>query len=636
MDKKTSKRNHIKKKENHRIHFIQCALLLLISIFLFFSFFSFLYHWKCDQSQLDGILDYEIIVENIMGKIGAYLSHVFIHCGIGISAFFIPILLFLTGGKILFHKEKWMNNLFYKSIIYTFIFFSIWTPLASYLLFPKKGILMGIFGFEWGGILKNFFGKLGLSLLMITSIILYFILIWHLHSHVKKKIKIIEKQIHNQFRFSFSKNKHSHEFKKNKGNKQQIKNIHVLFTKDQNSWINHVHDMQIHLESNKKKIGQILNYYNISISQIHAIAGPNVTVYEIHPNIKTRISKIKNLEQEIALRLSVPSIRILAPIPGKGTIGLEIPNSKRYPLHIKDIFISEEIEKKSQNMELPISLGKTVFNELFMIDLYEMPHLLIAGSTGQGKSIGLHVILTFLLSQKTPEEIKLILIDPKKVEMSVYRNISPSYFAQIPNTINPIITNSHETEKVLHSVCKEMDQRFALLEKYRVRNIQEYNKIPFHHHTPTNLPYIIMVIDEFSDLICSLKTKNIERYITRLAQLSRAVGIHLILSTQRPSVDVITGIIKSNFTARIAFKVSSQIDSRTILDCSGAEKLLGKGDLLFSNKNELIRVQCPLINLEDIQKIVHHYGNIYAKKKKYLLPKPDVCAMDSSIRFNQG
>ncbi len=287
---------------------------------------------------------------------------------------------------------------------------------------------------------------------------------------------------------------------------------------------------------------------------------------------------------------------------------------------MKDILFSEESDKKSYKKELPIPLGKTIFNEIFIIDLVDMPHLLVAGSTGQGKSVGLNVMIIFLLYKKNSENIKFILIDPKKVELSIYKKISKSYFATLPNSKDTIITNLHRVKNILNSLCKEMEKRYVILEKYQVRNIKEYNI----KHKKKHLPYIVLIIDEFADLSLSFKEKKIETYITRLAQLARAVGIHLILATQRPSVDVITGLIKSNFTARISFRVSSKIDSITILDCAGAEQLIGKGDLLFSNNNELIRLQCPFMDLSDIQKVVDFYGKKNHNKKEYFLPKPDI------------
>ncbi|WP_185855814.1 FtsK/SpoIIIE family DNA translocase [Blattabacterium cuenoti] len=625
------------KKNKYIIETIFGFFLLGKSIFLFLSFFSFLFHWKNDQSQIYNLFDKDIVAENILGKIGAKISHFFIHCGIGISAFFLPLLFFFSGLRILFGFQE----LLYKSITYKFFFFSIWLPITFYLIAPDYGILSGVFGFEIGNFLINLFGKVGVGILVTTSILLYSIIIFRISTPelkngiqhtfnfnvvstiffniknflIKKKIKNAKIQIHNSKFFSFKKKK-----KKN--------DIHeILSYKDKNecsSLENRIRmENQKDLENNKKKIVQVLNYYKIDVCKIKTTIGPTITLYEIFPKVGVRISKIKNLENEIALNLSALRIRIIAPIPGKGSIGIEVPNNKCFPIYMKNILFSEESFKKSQDMELPISLGKTVYNEVFIIDLAKMPHLLIAGSTGQGKSVGLNAIIIFLLYKKNPEEIKFVLIDPKKVELSIYKKISQSYFAILPNSSNldPIITNIHEIKNVLNSLCKEMDKRYAILEKKMVRNIQEYNE---KHEKKYHLPYIILIIDEFADLSLSFKKKEIEKYITRLAQLARAVGIHLILSTQRPSVDVITGLIKSNFTARVAFRVSSKIDSRTILDCTGAEQLIGKGDLLFSNRNELIRLQCPFIDIYEIQKIVDFYGKKNVKKNEYFfLPKPD-------------
>ncbi|WP_185861897.1 DNA translocase FtsK 4TM domain-containing protein [Blattabacterium cuenoti] len=622
MYKKISKKKII--NENKIIKTIFGFFLLGNSLFLFLSFFSFFFHWKNDQSQLSKIFDKEIIAENLLGKIGSAISHYFIHSGIGISAFFIPILLFLTGLKILFTKKKFLNN-FYKSTIYKFIFFSIWLPITLHLMIPDEGILCGVFGFEIGNLLIHLFGKVGLYILILTSIIFYFIITFRINTPnikngIQKKIQYFDKKTDTICKignFILNKKIVKIPFKKvyNTDTKNIIRSIFSNYNKKEDLTF-----IDIDLESSKKKIVQILNYYKIEVCKIKAIIGPTITLYEIYPKIGTRISKINNLKNEIALNLSAISIRIIAPIPGKGSIGIEIPNNQRYIVDMKDILFSKESDKKSHQMELPISLGKTVFNEIFIIDLTKMPHLLIAGSTGQGKSVGLNMMIIFLLYQKNPKDIKFILIDPKKVELSIYKKISKSYFATLPNSIKPIITNLHEVKNILNSLCKEMDKRYAILEKYKVRNIKEYN---VYNKKKYHLPYIILIIDEFADLSFSFK-KEIEIYITRLAQLARAVGIHLIIATQRPSVDVITGLIKSNFTARIAFRVSSKIDSRTILDCTGAEQLIGKGDLLFSNKNELIRLQCPFMNLSDIKKIVDFYGKNNQKNEYFLLPEPDI------------
>ncbi|WP_185855290.1 DNA translocase FtsK 4TM domain-containing protein [Blattabacterium cuenoti] len=612
---------NIKHKNNIKNNSIMLSIfvfsLLGISLFLFLSFFSFFFHWENDQSKLYQLLNNEVIAENLLGKIGAAVSHYFIYCGIGISAFFLPVLLFITGFKIFFFKKKFLNPV-YISVIYKFIFFSIWIPLSSYIFFPYKGLLSGIMGFELGNLLINLFGKIGVYILIFISFIFYLIVNYPLfHKDRKKKILFYDKKkLCNTLSFSINSIKKNYRTKNDNDSNNQ-KPLHTILKKKTQI------PVEIDFESNKKKIIEVLGYYNIKIFQVKTIIGPTVTVYEIYPYMGIRISKIKNLENEIALSLSVTSIRIIAPIPGKNSIGIEIPNSTRYIVYMKDILLSEGIEKKCNKMDLPISLGKTIFNETFIIDLTELPHLLIAGSTGQGKSVGLNVIIVFLLYKKKPEDIKFILIDPKKVELSIYKKISKSYFATIPNSINPIITNSNDTEIILNSLCKEMDKRYSILEKCKVRNIKEYNNV-INKKKKYHLPYIIIIIDEFADLNISLKTKKIEVYITRLSQLARAVGIHLVIATQRPSVDVITGLIKSNFTARIAFKVSSKIDSRTILDCSGAEQLIGKGDLLFYNKNELIRLQCPFIDLTDIKKVIDYYSHNNHKKKEYLLPEPDV------------
>ncbi|AGW86080.1 DNA translocase ftsK [Blattabacterium sp. (Nauphoeta cinerea)] len=554
---------------------------------------------------------------------GAAISHYFIHCGTGVSAFSIPIFLFLTGLKIIFIKKKLLNN-FYKSTIYKLLFFNVWLPIFFYVIIPNQGIFSGVFGFEIGNYLIHLFGKVGLYMLIFTSIIFYLIIVFHINistlpikNGIKKKTQNINKKIDTKLNFHNMKIVNQPNM-----NYDLDKNIlHSILSKKKEYFSSIDLKTDLELESNKKKIIQILNYYNIEISELKANIGPTITLYEIYPKLGTRISKIKNLKNEIALNLSAISIRIIAPIPGKGSIGIEIPNYKRSPVYIKDILFSEESNKKSHKMELPISLGKTVFNEIFIIDLAKMPHLLIAGSTGQGKSVGLNVMIVFLLYKKNPEDIKFILIDPKKVELSVYKKISKSYFATLPNSIEPIITDLHKVKNILNSLCQEMDQRYAILEKHKVRNIKEYNNII--KYNKYHLPYIILIIDEFADLNIN-NNQKIEIYITRLAQLARAVGIHLIIATQRPSVDVITGLIKSNFTARIAFRVSSKIDSRTILDCTGAEQLIGKGDMFFSNKNELIRLQCPFIELSDLKKIVDFYGKNHKQNEYFFLPEPNM------------
>ncbi len=380
---------------------------------------------------------------------------------------------------------------------------------------------------------------------------------------------------------------------------------------------------QNELEANKNRIVHTLGTYNIEISKIKATIGPTVTLYEIVPAPGVRISKIKNLEDDIALSLSAEGIRIIAPIPGKGTIGIEVPNAKPSMVAMRSVLSSEKFQKA--DMELPLVLGKTINNETFITDLAKMPHLLMAGATGQGKSVGLNVILTSLLYKKHPSEIKFVLVDPKKVELTLFNAISRHYLATLPNNEEPIITDTKKVIYTLNSLCIEMDQRYELLKNAMVRNIKEYNtKFINRRLNPEeghrHLPYIVLVIDEFADLIMTAG-KEVETPIARLAQLARAIGIHLIIATQRPSVNVITGIIKANFPARLAFRVSSKIDSRTILDNGGAERLIGKGDMLISLGNEPVRLQCAFVDTPEIEKLVEFIGDQRGYPMPYQLPE---------------
>jgi S-DNA-T family DNA segregation ATPase FtsK/SpoIIIE len=359
---------------------------------------------------------------------------------------------------------------------------------------------------------------------------------------------------------------------------------------------------QEELEENKNRIVETLRNYKIDIAQIKATVGPSVTLYEIVPEAGIRISKIKSLEDDIALSLSALGIRIIAPIPGKGTIGIEVPNKNPTMVPMKTVIASAKFQEAE--MELPIALGKTISNETFVVDLAKMPHLLMAGATGQGKSVGLNAVLTSLLYKKHPAEVKFVLVDPKKVELTLFNKIERHYLAKLPDVEDAIITDNTKVINTLNSLCVEMDNRYSLLKDAMVRNIKEYNdKFKARKLNPENghrfLPYIVLVVDEFADLIMTAG-KEVETPIARLAQLARAIGIHLIIATQRPSVNVITGIIKANFPARIAFRVTSKIDSRTILDTQGADQLIGRGDLLYSNGNDLVRVQCAFVDTPEV------------------------------------
>ena len=380
---------------------------------------------------------------------------------------------------------------------------------------------------------------------------------------------------------------------------------------------------QEELEENKNRIVDTLRNYKIEIAQIKATVGPSVTLYEIVPEAGIRISKIKSLEDDIALSLSALGIRIIAPIPGKGTIGIEVPNKNPTMVSMKSVIGSAKFQEAE--MELPIALGKTISNETFVVDLAKMPHLLMAGATGQGKSVGLNAVLTSLLYKKHPAEVKFVLVDPKKVELTLFNKIERHYLAKLPDLDDAIITDNAKVVNTLNSLCVEMDNRYSLLKDAMVRNIKEYNdKFKSRKLNPENghrfLPYIVLVVDEFADLIMTAG-KEVEVPIARLAQLARAIGIHLIIATQRPSVNVITGLIKANFPARIAFRVTSKIDSRTILDTQGADQLIGRGDMLYTNGNDVVRVQCAFIDTPEVEKITEFIGSQKAYATAYLLPE---------------
>ncbi len=380
---------------------------------------------------------------------------------------------------------------------------------------------------------------------------------------------------------------------------------------------------QEELEENKNRIVDTLKNYNIGISSIKATIGPTVTLYEIVPEAGIRISKIKNLEDDIALSLSALGIRIIAPIPGKGTIGIEVPNKNSTIVSMRSVIASKKFQ--TTEMQLPIALGKTISNETFVVDLAKMPHMLMAGATGQGKSVGLNAVLTSLLYKKHPAEVKFVLVDPKKVELTLFNKIERHYLAKLPDSEDAIITDNTKVINTLNSLCIEMDNRYELLKNALCRNIAEYNtKFKNRKLNPNDghrfLPYIVLVVDEFADLIMTAG-KEVETPIARLAQLARAIGIHLIIATQRPSVNVITGIIKANFPARIAFRVTSKIDSRTILDGAGADQLIGRGDMLYTQGNDLIRIQCAFVDTPEVERITDFIGSQKAYPEAYLLPE---------------
>jgi len=377
------------------------------------------------------------------------------------------------------------------------------------------------------------------------------------------------------------------------------------------------------LEANKDKIVETLGNYNIEIAKIKATIGPTVTLYEIIPKPGVRISKIKNLEDDIALSLAALGIRIIAPMPGKGTIGIEVPNSHPEMVSMRSVLATEKFQHT--DMDLPIALGRTISNEVYVADLAKMPHLLVAGATGQGKSVGINAILTSLLYKKHPAELKFVLVDPKKVELSLFKKIERHFLAKLPGEEEAIITDTKKVINTLNSLCIEMDARYDLLKNAQVRNLKEYNsKFINRRLNPEDghrfLPYIVLVIDEFADLMMTAG-KEVETPIARLAQLARAVGIHLVIATQRPSVNIITGTIKANFPARLAFRVLSKVDSRTILDTGGADQLIGRGDMLLATGSDLIRIQCAFVDTQEVEEISDYIGNQRGYPSAMLLPE---------------
>lgn len=377
------------------------------------------------------------------------------------------------------------------------------------------------------------------------------------------------------------------------------------------------------LEENKNKIVGLLKNFNVGIAEIKATIGPTVTLYEIVPEAGIRVAAIKKLQDDIALNLSALGIRIIAPMPGKGTIGIEVPRKNPTMVSMRSVIASQKFQ--NSDMDLPVVFGKTISNEIFMADLAKMPHLLMAGATGQGKSVGINAILTSLLYKKHPSELKFVMVDPKKVELTLYSKIERHYLAKLPDSEDAIITDTHKVINTLNSLCVEMDTRYELLKNAFCRTIKEYNKkFSERKLNPENghryLPYIVLVVDEFADLIMTAG-KEVEHPIARLAQLARAVGIHLIVATQRPSVNVITGMIKANFPARAAFRVISSVDSRTILDSPGADQLIGKGDMLYFNGNEILRLQCAFVDTPEVEKIVDYIGEQKGYSSAFILPE---------------
>ncbi|MFK8060140.1 MAG: DNA translocase FtsK 4TM domain-containing protein [Polaribacter sp.] len=696
------------------------TFLILFAVFLFVAFISFFFNWQEDQSTITELSDKTVRSKNLLGKIGANLSHFFIYKGFGIGAFLIAFQLFLTGAYIILKKKL-------SKIIISWnwtLLAMLWVSVTTGFLQKKYTFLSGTIGYEINDYAENYTGNLGIAIGLLFFLIVYLVLRYKVtfdkfidqlkvKREERKAKKLVEaeneildtevakvdleeiaKQVSvksdekekSEFELSVENlkptiSKHSDVNDKKEELTLKVEEnlepvlktpdpileekvdepeveIDVAIARDEEHSTENLSDKILkdfgefdptlelsnfkfptfnllkqynesisidpqELEANKDKIVETLKNYKIGIAEIKATVGPTITLYEIVPEAGIRISKIKNLEDDIALSLAALGIRIIAPIPGKGTIGIEVPNKKSTIVSMHSAISSKKFQESK--MELPIALGKTISNETFVVDLAKMPHLLMAGATGQGKSVGLNAVLTSLLYKKHPAEVKFILVDPKKVELTLFNKIERHYLAKLPDSEDAIITDTTKVVHTLNSLCIEMDNRYDLLKAAMVRNIKEYNtKFKQRKLNPNDghqfLPYIVLVIDEFADLIMTAG-KEVETPIARLAQLARAIGIHLIVATQRPSVNVITGIIKANFPARIAFRVTSKIDSRTILDAGGADQLIGRGDLLYTAGNTLSRIQCAFVDTPEVEKITDFIGSQKAYAEAYQLPE---------------
>ena len=683
--------------------------MVLFSIALLLAFISFYLYGQVDQSAVNQLSDRTEVVQNWMGKFGAYLADLIVYKGFGLASFIFVRLFFLTGiFLILDISLQKLKNIWFWDLFVIIIVSVLFGFFATSL--PELG---GTIGYELNLFSQDYIGKTGTLLVLLFGLILYLIFkikispekIQSFFERTKKEIKTdLGTNVANTNSSTYNLEEYAVDEEvdgihlKTSGSKFEInkealkptisnpseislKTIPLEVTPppyvapettptptdtfviekvpeediiEENLASKMVADFglfdptldlsnykyptidllkeystggitinQEELEENKNRIVETLRNYKIEIAQIKATVGPSVTLYEIVPEAGIRISKIKSLEDDIALSLSALGIRIIAPIPGKGTIGIEVPNKNPTMVSMKSVIGSAKFQEAE--MELPIALGKTISNETFVVDLAKMPHLLMAGATGQGKSVGLNAVITSLLYKKHPAEIKFVLVDPKKVELTLFNKIERHYLAKLPDLDDAIITDNAKVVNTLNSLCVEMDNRYTLLKDAMVRNIKEYNdKFKSRKLNPENghrfLPYIVLVVDEFADLIMTAG-KEVETPIARLAQLARAIGIHLIIATQRPSVNVITGLIKANFPARIAFRVTSKIDSRTILDGQGADQLIGRGDMLYTNGNDMVRVQCAFIDTPEVEKITEFIGSQKAYATAYLLPE---------------
>ncbi|TXE07866.1 DNA translocase FtsK [Gelidibacter salicanalis] len=686
------------------------SLLMIIGILLSIAFLSFFFTGEADQSTLTEIGTRDVVAENWLNKLGAWVSDFIIMKGFGVAAFIFAGLVFLTGIYVTLdiNRAKLRSNWIWGTLT------AIWLSIFFGFFTHKYDALGGTIGFEMNSFFQDYIGVIGTALLLFFGLIIYAAIKWNVTG---QSIVAFFKSAKNEMVDDFNTNSQSSDgyapldndlsaeaediktaFDLKPAQQKEIPqkekviapvkprtetpvtvpklNIEVPQVKQEPVAVEAV-EMEVEqvaeeasesdnlsarlvadfgqfdptlelskyqfppldllkrydsesitidqdeLEEKKNRIVETLNNYNIGISSIKATIGPTVTLYEIVPNAGVRISKIKNLEDDIALSLAALGIRIIAPIPGKGTIGIEVPNKNSTIVSMRSVIASQKFQMSE--MELPIAFGKTISNETFVVDLAKMPHLLMAGATGQGKSVGLNAVLTSLLYKKHPAEVKFVLVDPKKVELTLFNKIERHYLAKLPDSEDAIITDNTKVINTLNSLCIEMDNRYEMLKNAMCRNIKEYNdKFKARKLNPEEghqfLPYIVLVVDEFADLIMTAG-KEVETPIARLAQLARAIGIHLIIATQRPSVNVITGIIKANFPARLAFRVTSKIDSRTILDNSGADQLIGRGDMLFTQGNELTRIQCAFVDTPEVELITEYIGNQKAYPDAYLLPE---------------
>ena len=661
------------------------AISLTFSIIIFLSLLSYLFTGAKDYSLIDSGLSFSTLgekSENWLGVFGAFLSHYLVFVTFGISSFLLVPFLLVISFRLLFNLKIYSIS---KISIFSF-FGIIWlSTILGYFLtyFPESVFLKnftGGIGYNLSLFLNNLLG-ISSIIILILSLFLFIVFYFNVYSlspsifknrNATKDFEDVlteepeeetgdysEELVTNDDDISVDDEEIINEINNednndpneetNEDEELTLKVEQGIDEKKSTTLTSNVYDPELDLSnykypkvdllndttdkkiqvskdeltSNKNRIIETLKNFKIEIAKIKATIGPTVTLYEIVPEAGIKISKIKNLEDDIALSLSALGIRIIAPIPGKGTIGIEVPNKNREIVSLRSVMSTEKFIKC--DYELPLILGKTISNEVFLADLTKMPHILVAGATGQGKSVGLNVMLSSLLYKKHPSILKFVLIDPKKVELSLYNKIEKHFLAKLPDSEEPIITETKKVVHTLNSLCTEMDVRYNLLKDAQARNLKEYNKKFINRKLKPSeghryLPYIVLVIDELADLMMTAG-KEIETPIARLAQLARAIGIHLIVATQRPSVNVITGVIKANFPTRLSFKVTSNMDSRTILDTKGAEQLVGMGDMLFSPGSDIIRLQCPFVDTSEIERICDQIGNQTGYMSAYLLPE---------------